>query len=407
MYAIDNLGDAIDVTRDRLTPIEIGTWLKLAIILIFVGGATVGGPGLPGSDGGTATGEVEGVDSLEELEAEWNAEFGDEVTFEELLYAIAILVALLIGLWLLYALLAAVMEFTFIESLRSESVHVRRYTNRNLGRGLRLFGFRIGLLLVFLLPLAAPVWYAVTTADGFDVTLAVLGGVYLLVALALGLVYVLLSRFTTIFVTQVMLLEGRGVLSAWKRFFPTLRGNLAEYGLYVVLVWILQLVVNFGFAFLAAIAAFVVVIPFGIALIVLIAVGGPAVYLAVPVGALGLLTLLMVVMLIRVPIDSYFRYYGFLLLGDTNPELDLIPDQRAAVRRHDGGVGSIPEGASESDRWDADGDEDADWVADDDEELGWDADSDEDADWDTSSAWDDDGSEDEKPDEDRDDGRGW
>ena len=407
MYAIDNLGDAIDVTRDRLTPIEIGTWLKLAIILIFVGGATVGGPGLPGSDGGTATGEVEGVDSLEELEAEWNAEFGDEVTFEELLYAIAILVALLIGLWLLYALLAAVMEFTFIESLRSESVHVRRYTNRNLGRGLRLFGFRIGLLLVFLLPLAAPVWYAVTTADGFDVTLAVLGGVYLLVALALGLVYVLLSRFTTIFVTQVMLLEGRGVLSAWKRFFPTLRGNLAEYGLYVVLVWILQLVVNFGFAFLAAIAAFVVVIPFGIALIVLIAVGGPAVYLAIPVGALGLLTLLMVVMLIRVPIDSYFRYYGFLLLGDTNPELDLIPDQRAAVRRHDGGVGSIPEGSSEGDRWDADGDEDADWVADDDEELGWDADSDEDADWDTSSAWDDDGSEDEEPDEDRDDGRGW
>ncbi|MFP9191778.1 DUF7544 domain-containing protein [Natronosalvus vescus] len=396
MYAIDNLGDAIDVTRDRLTPIEIGTWLKLAIILLFVGGATVGGPGLPASDGGTATGDMEGVDSLEELEAEWNAEFGDQVTFEELLYAIAILVVLLIGFGLIYALIAAIMEFTFIESLRSESVHLRRYFNQNLGRGLRLFGFRIGLFLAVLVPLAVPVWYVISTANGFTVTLAVLGGIYALTALVLGLLYVLISRFTTIFVTQVMLLEDRGVLSAWKRFFPTLRGNLAEYGLYVLLVWILQVVVNFGFAFLAVIAALVVVIPFAITVAVLVVVGGPALYLAVAVGALGLLTVLLAVMLIRVPIDSYFRYYGFLLLGDTNPELDLIPERRAAVRRHDGGVGSVPEEPSDGDHWDDDSDE----------ETGQD-DHDEGTGWDTSSNWDDDRDDDEEPDDDRDDGRGW
>ena len=393
MDAIDNLGDAIDVTRDRLTPVDAGTWVKLAIVIFFVGGATIGGTGVPFGDTGTTTTETEGVDSLEEFQAEWDAEMGDVVAFEELLVAIAVLVAILFVLWLVYAAIGAIMEFVFIESLRAESVHVRRYFNRNVGRGLRLLAFRIGVLLLFFLPLAVPAAFAVGTVDSITAPLAVLGLVYALLALLLVLLYSLLNRFTTVFVTQVMLLEGRGVVSAWKRFWPTLRGNLKEYAAYVVLIWILQFAVNFGYAFLAALVAFAVIVPFAILIALLVVVGGAAVYGAVAVGLVGLVCLLLAVMLVRVPIDSYFRYYEFLLLGDTNADLDLIPDRRAAARADtEAGIGQVPadpdDGTDDWGRRDdpaAGGREDSDGI--DGPEADPDADRDRDE-WDTSSRWD-------------------
>jgi hypothetical protein len=35
---------------------------------------------------------------------------------------------------------------------------------------------------------------------------------------------------------------------------------------------------------------------------------------------------------VQVPVHTYLRYYALLVLGDVEPDLDLVPDQRAAIR---------------------------------------------------------------------------
>ncbi|UTF53460.1 DUF7544 domain-containing protein [Natronosalvus rutilus] len=391
MYAIDDLGDAIDVTRDRLTPIDAGTWLKLALILFFIGGATFGGPGAPSTGTDTAPEGATGtdIDSLADLEAEYESQVTDGPLFETVLYAVAALVVGLFLLWLLYVLVGSIMEFVFIESLRTEAVEVRRYTRSHLGDGLRLFGFRLALLLALLVPLVVPIVYVVASVTEFSAGLAALGALYVFGAIVLGLAYALVNRFTTIFVTQIMVLEDRGVLAAWSRFLPTLRSNLAEYAVYVILVWILQLVVSFGYGILAAIVAVVVAIPFVVVGAIFVVVGGPAIYLAVLVGIVGLLCIFLAALLLRVPIDSYFRYYGFLLLGDTSPDLDLIPERRNAVRTGGPvGPGSGSSGGSDGDDWndssawddDANGDDDG-WRFDSGSDDDEDRDQDQDRGW--------------------------
>ncbi len=413
MDAIDNLGDAIDVTRDRLTPIDLGTWLKLAIVIFFVGGLTVGGTGFPVGDVGGIGAETDEDISFGDLEAEWEAEFGDDLSFEEFLIGLAFLAGILFLLWLLYALIGAIMEFVFIESLRNDEVRLRRYANGNVGQGIRLLAFRLALLVAVSVPVLVPIWWVVTSADGISPALAVAGLLYGLAILGLGLVYVIVNRFTTVFVTQVMVGQGVGVLAGWRRFWSTLRANLGEYVVYLLLIWILQFVVNIGFGVLAGITAIVVAIPFIVLAVIFALFGGAGVALAVLVGFVGLLTVFLAVLLIRVPVDAYFRYYEFLLLGDTDAELDLIPSRRVAAASGDDGIGDAP-ADDPSKAW-TEGTDGA-WGGESEDDHGGSptdgTDTNDGAssgdDWDTSSEWSlEDDDRDAVDDEEDDDGRSW
>jgi hypothetical protein len=51
---------------------------------------------------------------------------------------------------------------------------------------------------------------------------------------------------------------------------------------------------------------------------------------------------LVVAALVGMPVQAYLRYYAMLVLGDVDPDLDLIPDQRAAVRESSSPSGSAP-----------------------------------------------------------------
>ncbi|WP_254767620.1 DUF7544 domain-containing protein [Salinilacihabitans rarus] len=329
MYAVDDLGDAIDATREFLTPVRAGMWLRLALVVFFVGGASGGFPSVPG---GTGTSPDTGP-------TDPGPAPGPEPTLTdgEILATILVIVGIVVAIALVFALIGSIMEFVFFESLRNGEVHLRRYSNRNVGKGLRLFGFRVvvGLLTAALVlgPFAA-LFLLGGFGDGtFVAALFLLIPVVILVALVSAVV----GRFTTVFVAPIMLLEERGVLSAWRRFWPTFRGNWTEYVVYLLLVWVLRIAVGIGVGLVAAFVAVVAAIPFlvvGAALV--FGLGDVGFLLAVPVGLLGLLVVLVLVLLVSVPIETYFRYYALLLLGDTNPDLDLVPEQRAAIRG-DGG----------------------------------------------------------------------
>ncbi|MFC4544485.1 hypothetical protein ACFO5R_21370 [Halosolutus amylolyticus] len=401
MDAVDDLSDAIDATRNRLTPFDAGTWLKLSIIVLFVVGFSAGGPTFPGGDAGsfaespdTGPGPDPTVDDLP----------------EDFFLYLAIAAGILLTLWLLFAFVSAVMEFAFIESLRSTEVHVRQYARRNVGRGARLFVFRALLSLLAAAIVLGPIAYVVLVR-GPDALLA--GWVIAIVLLAFlvyGL-YAIVMRFTSEFVAPIMLLEDRGVLGGWRRFWGTFAANWTEYVVYLLLAWIILAVVQIAMGFLLLFGGLLLAIPFVVLFLLAFALGDVGVFLAIPIGIVAVVVYALFYGLIWMPVRSYFQYYALLLLGDTNAELDLIPDQRAAIRS-DGGepAGSAPDDEAHPDgRWGTD---------DRDESGAWDRDPDaDDREDSTDDSWSD-GTDDPWGDrndsdpwddesDDRDDDRGW
>lgn len=337
MYAIDDLSDAIDVTRNFLTPVTAGKWLRLALVVFFVGGA--GGSGVTnfstspgGFDGGTAPAD------------------GPPVTDEWILFAVAVIaVVAIVGLvWLA---ISSLMEFVLVNSLGEGEVHIRRYGKANLNNGLQLFLFQValGLGILLLVGLPAVGSYLVFGFEGVGLALV---GLFALLGVGLFIAYSIITTLTINFVVPIMIMEPRGIIDAWKRFWPTLRTEWKEYVVYYLLAWVLRLVVGFGIGIVTLILFLIVGIPFGILVFVLFLIPVLGWILAALLVFVGILFFVLISALVQVPVESYFRYYALLVLGDTDDRFDLIPDQRAAVRA-DGGTDDVAEWAD--DEWGGDG----------------------------------------------------
>jgi hypothetical protein len=153
----------------------------------------------------------------------------------------------------------------------------------------------------------------------------------------LALVVGLVSGFTTAFVVPIMIKRDCGVLSGWRRLWPTITANPWQYLAYAVSAFFLSIIGGILIAIATGLLALALLIPFGL----LFAVGvGVLVFVAEPLGigvlvVVGLLfglSILIVAALVQVPVLAYLRYYALLVLGDIDPDLDLIPEQRAGVR---------------------------------------------------------------------------
>lgn len=329
LYALDDIEDAIDATRAFLWPLDRGRWLRLAVVVFFAGGAggfnpfQFTGSGTPTTPD-TPTTPPSGAPNLPSLGT-------PEVAI------IAAIAALLLFVFLGFLLVGSVMEFVFVRSLREEAVTVRRYWRDHWRQGVRLFGFRLALT-VATVGLVGGVLVAVFAPVVLGGRVAALGllvvaiPVLVLVALVSGL----LNGFTTMFVVPVMLLEERGVVASWRRFWPTLRSEWKQYLAYLFM----SVVLNLAGGILTALATLVAALVVGIPLALVGLLGGALLTVASVAGwvvigiAVVLFVLAMVVLtlLIAVPVQTFLRYYGLLVLGDTNDAFDVVPDRRRAIR---------------------------------------------------------------------------
>ena len=233
-------------------------------------------------------------------------------------------------------------EFVFIESLRNREVTLRRYWGRRWRQGLRLFGFRLALVLSLLVVLAG--WLALvvvpvvtdTALPGWSLGLFLLGlPVILVLALGVAVAYL----FTTVFVVPLMIAGDDGVLAAWRRLWPSVRSAWTQYLVYALFAAVLTAASGLLVAFVLAVIAFVFLIPLAaLGLVLFLTVGLSS---TAGLAVLGLLASVFVVgmavawALVQVPVVTYLRYYALLVLGDIEPEFDLVPDQRAAIRQTD------------------------------------------------------------------------
>lgn len=350
LRAIDALTDALEATKRLLLPFDRATWFRLAVVMFFVaGGGGLGFPGVPGGggDGGAGTGPDAapgGNGTAGNATANATAP-SIEPTTE--LYAFLGAIVLVVVLFVLaLAVVSAIMEFVYVESLASREVRLREPFRSSWRQGVRLFGFRISLsALVFGTALVAGLLTGLLLG-GWPPTEwgapAALGVVVVAVAVAvpLGLLQQVVVGFTNQFVVPIMHLESRGVLSAWRRFLPTLRSEPVEYLVYLVVSVVLGWGFNTVGSLVGLLAAIVLLFPFlvlGALPVLFAALLGPVGLAVVPLVLLYVIVLFVAGLLVQVPFRTYLRYYALLLLGDIDPELDLIPDLRSEIRA-DGGT---------------------------------------------------------------------
>jgi hypothetical protein len=331
LYALDEIDDAFRVTREFLTPFDLRTWLKLALVVFFVGGV---GANAGGFQFNVPVGEETPfpTDQFPELGAEvWLLAAG--------LAAFAIL------LTLVFLVVGSIMEFVLVESLRTEEVHVRRYWSARWRQGLRLFGFRLVVGLVIVAGVAALLAPLILGGMSGDVSGGAIGVFLVLLPLfiVLSIALALVNGFTTSFVVPIMILTDVGILAGWRRLWPTIRAEWDQYLVYAVAQLVLTVVAGIALAMVGVAAALVLLIPFGLLALVgfgLLALTAPIVGAAVlaVIAVLYGLTLAIVLAVAQVPVVSYLRYYALLVLGDVDEGLDLIPTQRAAARKPDAGT---------------------------------------------------------------------
>lgn len=329
LYALEDLDDALDATRAFLRPVDRTLWIKLALLVFFIGGPGANFNTFQYSFGGNGNGGPPPG-------AMFAPDFGPRMW---------LLVATIGGVFLLMALafvlIGSIFEFVFVESLRTQEVTIRRGWSRRWRQGLRLFGFRLliglfvfGSVLLLALPFLLPLLDVGPFAGGRPLAfILLLLPLFLVLAIVAGLV----NGFTTVFVVPIMVLEDCGVLIGWRRLWPTITSQWEQYLAYAVAGFFLSIIGGILAAIITALFALLLLIPFGI----LFAVGfGLFALVAEPlgigvlvvVGILFGLAVFIVAALVQVPVQTYLRYYALFVLGDIKTEFDLIPDQRAAVR---------------------------------------------------------------------------
>lgn len=342
LSAIGSLADSIEATRDFLfSPLEPRRWLALALVVFFAGG--VGGFNPMGL--GNLDQQTTQQPGSAPTEGDVQTEIQELQTFvTDNLGTILAVLATVLAIWLLFRLLSAIFQFVFVESLRRESVDVLGYAGQNLRKGAGLFGFRLGVDVLSAVPvvlLGYVLWDPIVgslldsgTVDGaaipWDTVLPLVA-----VGVAVGVLAAIVHGLTTSFVVPTMLVEDAGVLAGWRRFLPVFVGSIVEYVVYAILAFVLRLALGSVAGVLTGIASLLVLFPLGLLGILThagLGTGTGAVIVFAFLFVVAFLLTILVATLVQVPFASYLRYYALFLLGDTEPEIDPVPETRARVR---------------------------------------------------------------------------
>ena len=330
LHALDVLGDAITATREY-RPEGMGQWLWVALAALLVGSP---GISLPTGGGGTGTGGT--GTGTQELPPEARSELPGQIP-QEVLGAVVAVVAVI---WILFAVLGALLEFPFFVWLRDGEVDTFAEMRAHLGQALGLAAFRV-LLGAIGFGLVAALLVATVGTGGtpFEYLVAAgsLGVVFALVGLPVGVV----TAFTTAFVVPTMMLEDTGVIGGWRRFWSTLAGAPKQFLVYAVAVAVLAFVGGLAVLITAVLALIPALVVGGILGVVVWVALSSAVGIAVA-AVIGGVAFTVVFLAASALVEVFLRYYALFVLAEVDGELDFAPERRRAVRSGDGGADDTP-----------------------------------------------------------------
>ena len=308
-YALEEVGEALEETRDLLIPFDLKQLTKLAVIVMLTGS----GFNIPsgfGDSGGTTSG-IQGFSqsgiSTQTSTSLNTAQFGSlmpSASNSEFVLAGIILAGLLIvGLPLMFV--SSVFEFIFYRSLIDKEVKIIEAFSDNIGRGLRYFGFRLIYSIFALGAIASVVMLFIEDATFFWAVLLPL--------IPILIVMSIFAALTKHFILLRMMEENQGLIQAWESFWSELSSQwkqvvvflFAHFGLSVMVGAAMGAAV-LGFTLMAAVP--VIIVGLGLSVI------SEALFL-IPV-ILGGIIWIVALLYIAVPFRVYMRYYVILVYHD-------------------------------------------------------------------------------------------
>lgn len=314
-HALDAIDEAVGPTRDLVSNLSVSSWLKLGVLTLFVGGF--------GSVSFSANLPSEVVGALP-AGASTPPDLGRALGTGGLVVSVAVALSL-------FFLARSMLEFVFYEALRDGTVDVRGALGRWWLHGVQVWVLR-AVIAVTLLGGGSALASAVA-ADGVVVAGASPRLLVLTtVACSFG-TYAVVAGFTTRFVVPVMLIRGDGVLDAWSRFLRTVRGRPGQYAWYLLVAPFVRFVADVLALSAAVLLAVLLAVPVALfvipALVVVrveprLALSPPLIMLTTGLSAGYVLAVVLCALLARLPFVAYVRYYAVVVLGGTDPALDLF-----------------------------------------------------------------------------------
>lgn len=324
--AVAALEDARERVAALLWPPAVGRWLRLVLLVTFVGGG-----GSASSAGGNLqipTSGGRGVPKLPTTALD-PSRLPPTATLAR---ALAVLLALVAVLALGYALVGAVAEFAIVGALRDGEVRLRASARRYAGRGLRLFAFRVVVVAVTLLLGGGPVALVAWSVLRADPAAEVLVVPALLVAAVVALCAWLVLTLTTDLVVPAMLAaDVRGPLAGWRRVAGVVAANPVDSGLYLLLRVVLGVAAGIVVGLVGSLVALVAGVPFAVAGAAALVAAGSALSpregaVLVALGLAFALVAAGLFQVVRTPVVCYLRAFAVATLGRLSPELALFAE---------------------------------------------------------------------------------
>ena len=329
LRAFNPVSTALDRTKKLLfEPFDAWVWLKLIIIMFFVGS---GGRSFNPSNafrystGNTSDFSVESLsNSISSLLSE-----------PTVIAAIILLILAVIVIVLIFSYLRSVFSFVLIDALTSGQVHILKPFKENMGRGLKVFVFNVVMMvisLVFILAMLAvallTIFWLVGLSDKTEPNVGLIivaVGILLLMLvfiLAFSVLMGLIVGFFYDFAIPLMRFKNLSMSDSIKHVIGLVRQEPVEFLVYVVLRWALEAAAAliFGIINLCIMAVFLAL---GI-IIVLIAVAAYkiSIWLLIPfilLIVIGLLLMIIIMAVISMPLGVYFRYFSLDFLRSFDP----------------------------------------------------------------------------------------
>jgi hypothetical protein len=325
-WAFKPITTAFEKTKKiLLEPFNVWTWIKLCVIVFFVGGA------------GRFGSQFSNVLNYRDISGEvaYRTAIDNLLSNRSLLMLIVALVILALLIVIILAYLRNVFSLVLIRALTTGDVHVIKPMRDNLGKGLRLFVFSL-LLGLFTLAVVAILAVAMilcvvlaiktgVSSAGAIILVALLGFiVVLLLALlaAFSIVMSVIIGFTYDFVAPMMLFKGMGVVEAWKYLYKLIRKEWKQFGVYVIVRWALELLIGIiiGIISIPIILIFIALLVVGLFMAIETAKVSALLVALIAIGILiGVLLFVAIMLVISMPVAVYLRYYSLDVLKNIDP----------------------------------------------------------------------------------------
>lgn len=304
-YAIEAIDEAIEDTRELLLPFDLGTWLRLALIVIFTGGglgffnpinfipSDIGEENYTGNHSNTSN-----FTSTSPIEHGRNAITGLATASSSVSSTVWAAVGILILVILtLFFYISSVFEFIYYQSLLDKDVSIRENFRKHWFNSLQYFGFKISYLIVF-------VGFIAVLAAGFVVD-PVVGSLGLILGIPILMALAVFSGLLHDFVLIQMIETEKDLVSGWRSIWPDLREQWREVFVY--------LVVKFGIGIVIGIAvgalSFGLLIPFILVFGIIAAIFGFVADILVLIPILFGIFFFLVLMLGIVVVTRTFVYF--------------------------------------------------------------------------------------------------